>query len=172
MLNLLGTNPTQVLGLLAFAISAFSCWRTGKTQGSPWNGIAIAQCGCFAEVLIGLRLRLHDIVDWLLQAEGWYAARQALQLPLLATAMVLALGGFLLMTMRWLRRDPIVWAAMLATSAVLGLFVVESISLHRVDALMYAPVGPLLGIAIPWTLGAAIVTAAAWRARQRPDSKK
>ena len=51
--------------------------------------------------------------------------------------------------------------AITGTALALMLLVVETISLHRVDAVMYAQAGPLVLLAWAWVGAAAIVIASA-----------
>ena len=47
--------------------------------------------------------------------------------------------------------------------AGLGLFLVEAISLHSVDAVMYAQAGPVLLIGWIWAALGLVIAAAGWR---------
>ena len=59
------------------------------------------------------------------------------------------------------RDDGAALGAIAGTALALMLLVVETISLHRVDALMYAQAGPLVLLAWAWIGAAAIVIASA-----------
>ena len=59
------------------------------------------------------------------------------------------------------RDDGAALGAIAGTALALMLLVVETISLHRVDAVMYAEVGPLVLLAWAWIGAAAIVIASA-----------
>ena len=169
MLNDLHTDPTQLTGLLAFALSAFACWHAAKLRGSTWRALAVAQLACFAEVLVGLRLRVHDLADFLLQGNGWYGARQSAQIPLLVISVLLSIAWAVVVVIRW-RRNVDVCIAVLATSAVVALFVIELISLHGVDAIMYVTIGPVLLIGVAWAAGALVVAASALHAAKAGSS--
>ncbi len=156
------TNPTQLTGLIAFAIAALACARAARRQRGPWVGLLIAQLVCFAEVWFGLRHRLHDLADVLLRSRGMYASRVGLQEALIAAALLLV-GVGLATSARWWRRDARVALAMLGTGLAFTLFVIETISLHAIDVLMYEPLGPVMLVALAWSAGAALVAAAAWQ---------
>ena len=164
MTEALHTNPTQLIGLLAFACAAIACARTALARRErPWWWLCAACSGFVLEVTVGLRHRTHDLVDALLQAEGSYASRAPLQIGLLAIALVLSAG-----TLLWLIRargaDANVKAAAVGCAAALWLFLIEAISLHGVDAIMYAHIGPVMLIGWAWAATALLVLWAALRA--------
>jgi len=164
MTEALHTNPTQLIGLLAFACAAIACARTALARRErPWWWLCAACSGFVLEVTVGLRHRTHDLVDALLQAEGSYASRAPLQIGLLAIALVLSAG-----TLLWLIRargaDANVKAATVGCAAALWLFLIEAISLHGADAIMYAHIGPVMLIGWAWAATALLVLWAALRA--------
>jgi hypothetical protein len=159
----LDTNPTQVGGLLVFAIAALACAHAARRGASPWGLLFVAQLGFMAEVLFGLRHRLHDAAGAVAQAAGWYATRGTLQVSLLAVALVLGSIG-LAAVWHWRPREAHASRAVFASCIAFALFAIEAVSLHAIDALMYLRVGPLLLIALLWATTAAVVTWSAWRA--------
>lgn len=161
------TNPTQWLGLLVFALATAACARAAARQPSPWRWMAAGQASCFAEVLVGLRWRVHEWADSMMQNEGWYATRQALQWPLLILVLAGLLVGAVMLTRHWRRRDAGAWVAIMATWGACVLFAVETVSLHQIDAILYAPVGPVMVVALLWTLGALAAAVAALRVAPR-----
>jgi hypothetical protein len=160
----LHTNPTQLTGLFAFALATLACGLASRRTGARtlWRHVAVLQALCLIEVVFGFRHRAHDVVDALLQANGWYADRRPLQVVLLAVVLMLAVFTFV--ALRRLRgAGPELWRAAVATAVALWLFVAEAVSLHGVDAVMYLNVGPVLLIGWCWVLCAAIVVWAATR---------
>jgi hypothetical protein len=160
------TNPTQVTGLLVFAIAAVACARTAIRLRPPaaslWWGLSAMQAAFVGEVALGLRHRVHDLVDAVLQERGWYASRSTLQVVLIAIALMLAAGSVAALK-HWRRFEPRAMPAMVCSVAVLWSFVIEAISLHRVDAVMYFKVGPVMLVACGWAMASAVVTVAAIR---------
>lgn len=164
----LHTNPTQLTGLLAFALAGLACAAAARRGGGArWWRVAAWQLVCVAEVLFGFRHRAHDLVDTLLVANGLYGERGPLQVALLVAALLLALLTFVALT-RLRRAGPELWLAATATAAALWLFAAESVSLHAVDAVMYLSIGPVLLIGWCWAACAAAVVWAATRAAIRP----
>lgn len=161
-------NPTQWLGQASFAVAAVACASAARWQPRPWRGLAVAQALCFIELMVELRLRSHDGVDSWLRGRGWYATRGSLQLLLLAVVAVVVLVVTAALVVRWRRRDPAGALAIAATAAVVAAFLVETVSLHRVDAAMYAQFGRVMAVGWFWCAGACVATAAAaWRVSRR-----
>ena len=155
------TNPTQLAGLFVFGCAAVACAFAAQVCGERrWWRLAAVSAACVLEVALGLRHRAHDLVDAVLQAGGWYAARSHTQVLLLAIVALLAAG-----TLAWLlslRGTAVeIRVAAAASIAALWLFTIEAISLHAVDALMYAYIGPVLAIGWAWAALALTITAAA-----------
>lgn len=169
----LDTNPTQLTGLLAFALATAACVIAARrgVHAARWWRMAALQALCFLEVLFGFRHRAHDVVDALLQARGWYAARGPLQVGLLVVALGLAALTFVAL-IRLRRVDTSVWIAAAATAAALWLFAIEMVSLHQVDAVMYIQLGPLLLIGACWAVCAAVVVWASLRRGSAPARRR
>lgn len=101
----------------------------------------------------------------MLQARDSYAARSDWQVTLLpAVLLMLAVAGALA---AWRHgRDGAGMVAIVGTTLAVSLLVTETISLHRIDVLMYLPVGPWVALAWAWVAAAAAVAAAAISSRR------
>jgi hypothetical protein len=64
------------------------------------------------------------------------------------------------------RDDAAATLAIIGTAAGVSLFGSETISLHRIDAVMYAEAGPLVVLAWMWIATSAVVVAAALARRR------
>lgn len=168
MFSVADTNPTQILGVLVFVAAALACAlaarRSRGRAASVWKLLAVLQIVFVAEIVLGLRHLIHGVVDAFLQDRGWYAQRQPVQLGLLAVAL-LAGGAGLVAVLRWCRSHRAAAPAVLASCAVLGLFALEMISLHAIDAVLYRLIGPVMLIALLWAACAAVVVAYSLKAR-------
>jgi len=168
MSSLAGTNPTQILGVLVFAVAAAACALAAKRTRGPaataWKLLAVLQLLFVAEIVLGLRHQIHGGVDAFLQDRGWYAQRQPVQLGLLAVAAV-AGAAALFALLKWCRSHRAAAPAALASFAVLLLFALEMISLHAIDALLYRLIGPVMVIALLWAACAGVVAACSLKAR-------
>lgn len=116
---------------------------------------------CF-EVILGLRHWLHDDADDWLVSHALYASRGNWQgdLLVLALMVVLIAGAFVAIAFRR-AKSGIPMSAWIGTVAIIACFVVETISLHGMDAIIYLPIGPVLAIAYWWIAASAIVTISA-----------
>jgi hypothetical protein len=150
------TNPTQVAGLLAFAASTLACvWAARRKHGGGWAVLAAVHAVLWLDILLDTRHGLHDHVNAALRALGLYESRVWLQALLL-----LALAAVAVFAWRARRRSG---AAMVATAVLIVLVLVEAISWHESDRLLYAYLGPLLLIAYAWIACAGVVVFTALR---------
>ena len=150
------TNPTQVAGLLAFAASALACvWAARRKHSGGWAVLAAVHAALWLDILLNTRHRLHDHVSAALEALGLYESRVWLQALLL-----LALGAVAVLAWRARRRTGV---AVVATAVLIALLLVEAISWHESDRVLYSTLGPLLLIAYAWIACAGVVVFAALR---------
>jgi len=153
-------NSTQLAGLLAFGIASWAAFRaSGMARAETlkvatlWRWVGVVQLLFFLEVVFSTRHLAHDYVNQSLHAMGSYQERASIQETLLIGVGVC---GVVMITVlcRWLSGNrPLVDptnAALFMTVTVLFLFVVETISLHAIDRVLYRPVGPVLLIAYLW----------------------
>ncbi len=162
-------SPTEFIGIASFAVAAWACRRAGRHGGPPWRALAAVPVLLIAEIFFLGRYRLHDRADEVACSDGWYLQRTSVQLGLIAFVVVLAVAG------AWTAaRDPrrpgasvlasLATIATIATIADILLFAIETVSLHAVDALLYAQVGPLRALVFVWVATATVVTLSALRA--------
>lgn len=150
------TNPTQVAGLLAFAASTAACvWAARRKHSGGWAVLAAVHAALWLDILLNTRHRLHDLVNAALRALGLYESRQWLQAALLLTLCAVAV-----MAWRTRRRAGV---AVVATALLVALVLLEAISWHESDRLLYTQLGPLLLVAYAWLACAGAVVWAALR---------
>ncbi len=150
------TNPTQLTGLVAFAASTLACALAFKrTRRGMWALLVAVHAMLWLDILLNTRHRLHDAINGVLRALGLYESRAVVQIALL---LLLAL----LVVLAWRRRRR-AGLAVGATSLLLSLLLIEAISWHESDRLLYTHLGPLLLVAYGWIAGAAVVVFAALR---------
>jgi hypothetical protein len=151
------TNPTQVAGLLAFAATTLACaWAARRGRSGGWATLAAVHAALWFDILLNTRHRLHDVVNTGLRALGLYESRVWLQ-----AALLLALAALALRVWRSRRRAG---AAVMATLILFALLLVEAISWHESDRVLYTHLGPLLLVAYAWLACAAVVV---WSALRR-----
>jgi hypothetical protein len=151
------TNPTQVAGLLAFAATTLACaWAARRRHSGGWAALAAVHAALWLDILLNTRHRVHDAVNAGLRALGLYESRVWLQ-----AALLLALAVLVVHIWRSRRRAG---AAVVATLVLIALLLIEAISWHESDRVLYTHLGPLLLIAYAWLACAAVVV---WSALRR-----
>ena len=156
-------DANLVAGLSAFAGAAAACLRVSLRRGRSaalWGTLAALHAAWALEILLNLRYRFRTAILPLLQERGWYGSRTVWQTEAIVVALLIgtALAAWVA---RRHRDDGAVLGAIAGTALALMLMVVETISLHRVDAMMYAQAGPLVVLGWAWVGAAAIVIASA-----------
>ena len=116
---------------------------------------------CCVEVVVGVRYLLHNAVDLTLQAQGRYENRHPVQFTLAAMTLTIALVCGVAILRRRRQLGAGLTGALIGTTLTATLFGVETISMHDVDAMMYAMAGPIKGIGWLWVGVAAITTTSA-----------
>lgn len=147
-------DATQWVGLAAFGLAAAVCFKKARGKASAWWFLAALNALLAIEIVVGLRYRVHDLVDSILIAKNSYTSRQPWQVGMIVFALCLFFVGVFAARSR-------IQSASLALATVgmgfaVGIFVIEAISLHAVDLWMYREFGPLKLIALLW------LTASAW----------
>ncbi len=151
------TNPTQLAGLLAFAASTGACvWAARRKHSGGWAALAAVHAALWLDILLNTRHRVHDLVNAGLRTLGLYESRVWLQAALLLSLAVLAL--------RVWRSRRHAGAAVVATLILIALLLVEAISWHESDRVLYTHLGPLLLVAYAWLACSAVVV---WSALRR-----
>ena len=165
-------DANAVAGLSAFSAAAATCLRVAlrsDRSAALWGTLAALHASWALEIVLDLRYRFRAAILPLLQDRGLYASRTAWQGAAIAVALLI---GTVLAAWVWRRHrdDRAALGAIAGTALALILLAVETISLHRVDAVMYAEAGPLVLLAWAWIGAAAIVVASALAAS--PDRSR
>jgi hypothetical protein len=169
-------NSTEAAGFLAFLPAALACaatfWarRRNHRRETRWAVLSLIYTLLSAEILLSLRHRVDQAIGDTLRAAHLYPERR----PAQAAAVIVVVILSLLVTRVNVRSAPTsrLSIASGATAPLLSLFVVESISLHAIDAILYRPIGPImligwLWLACGWTTLVAAGTAAAQRGERK-----
>lgn len=147
-------NPTQAVGLMAFLSAFLSCMSAGHfATWTKWRPLAVMYLLFLLEIAMGWRHELRSIVNDVMQSAGIYVDRAMIQLALVVT--LLAFGLLLLVIYRSLANEARLQAknrvaAIVATVLLVSLFILEIISFHRVDALLYQIFGGVMIIGWMW----------------------
>jgi len=146
-------NPTQVVGLLSFGVTAalcFAVWRSAQNVKSTWAWLAIAYAAMAIDVILGGRYLISKTLRTMLKSADLYQNRRFWQIVviILLLALVVAITRKMLSISR--HQSDIIKKAIYATVLTLIFFIVESISLHKIDAILYHKAGPILLIGWIW----------------------
>ncbi|SIN60432.1 hypothetical protein SAMN02745824_0664 [Parasphingorhabdus marina DSM 22363] len=171
---LLFDNSTQAAGLLAFLI-AFGCCLIPGRRGA-WSWLAAIYLALAIEMMVETRHGLRLLVNDVMQRGGLYADRTGYQLAIagLLTILVLAVLYQVAQSGLWRKSSRAAKTAGIATLILLLLFVVELLSLHAIDALLYQTTGGLMRVGWSWIVLAGVTAISAIfqgraAAPQQPD---
>lgn len=164
MLDRLGTNPTQLLGMLSFSLASLACLLASRRSPDAgiWKVLAFANALFLLEVVIGLRFRALEWARALLRARGEFPSLhgtgQAFAIAALAAAAAAAMLAFMLVPGM---ARPAARVGVSLTIALFALFGIETISLHKIDGLLYLGIGPVLLVGWLWAALSATICLAA-----------
>jgi hypothetical protein len=165
MINRLSTNPTQLLGMIAFTAATVACliaaYRAAARDRRAWMVLALINGLFLIEVFFGFRHRIHDMANSILIAQGTYGDRASLQrvLALVVALLAFALASFVV----WSRFTNVDFKLAASTSiATLALFTIEAVSLHSLDAVLYQPIGPALLVGWIWIVACTLTVSASF----------
>ncbi len=158
---------TRVFGMLSFVVSFAACiwrWRRCRLSGASstvFMGLAAVQLGLLADMAFDLRWKLHEI--WMTDAMqgGWYGERRGPQLLVLTgIGCLTALGTVLIL--RGFEARPGASIALLGTFLSVELWLVEAVSLHGVDGVLYRQLGGAMVVSFLWLVLAGVTCAGIW----------
>jgi len=148
----------QWSGVGCFSAASLACvwaaWRPAAPK-TGWLVLAFVMALLTLEVHLNTRSTLLDMVRERMRQAHTYETRQFLQWMLLIFWALLGLSG---LGVSWVRASCHGWPLCLAVLgawmavAILG---VELVSLHAIDALLYAPMGPVR--VSSWLLASAVL---------------
>jgi hypothetical protein len=167
-------NATQIAGMLSFGCAALMCMQAAWRGGTAWHGIgrrlALIHAVLVLEIALGLRHGLQRVAGEWLRIQQAYAGRADIQIALLVLLAALVLLALIWVLGRLHQAGTSERLAVVGTLISVALVAAETVSLHALDAWLYAPVGPLLRIGWVW-LAAGMWTVfgagLAWRQGQR-----
>jgi hypothetical protein len=160
-------SPTRAVGLTAYTASLLACasrWARYRKRDffhRLYGVLAGVQLFLLLDMAFDWRWKLHDMGARLATELGVYGERrmpQTLALMVLSLALVLV---FAWVFCRFRRRIGV--ALMLAgTLFSLGLWCLECVSLHAVDAVLYRMVGAVMRVSLVWICVAFVTCWGAW----------
>ena len=167
LLSRFSAYPSDLIGLLSFAIAAIACLvaarRSAVRDARAWYFLALMNCLFVIEIYFGSRYRITELTKTVLAKEQLYGKLHGwFQEIIIVAVLVVILVAVILFV--WRIAGTGARVAAILTIAVTVLFATETISLHSIDAIFYRPFGAILLLGWVWA-GAAlgIVVASCWR---------
>ncbi|QTD56242.1 hypothetical protein [Parasphingorhabdus cellanae] len=147
-------NPTQAVGIFAFLTAFFGCVMAGRSTGwIIWRWLTALYLVFAIELMVGLRHGLRVMVNDVMQSAEIYSDRAVIQwaLVLVLLALVLALSSrYLIRARKFGSLSKTRFAAIAATVALISVFLLELISFHEIDALLYQKFASVMVIGWIW----------------------
>ena len=154
-------NPTQLTGTIAFLVAALMCASRGRGWWFPTVTFALG----VIELQLNARFRIHDAVEGaIIGAAAPFADKHHVQYVLIAIAAVIGIAT--------VRRAGRMTMSDAAASALIGLTVIETISLHAIDHVLYTRIGPVMLIGWFWAALSAVAAVGARRSGARTGRRR
>ena len=137
-----------------------STWRF-RSSRQTWSILSLFYLLFLFEILGGYRHDVHDAFSNILRHLSLYAEKQTVQIILIIIATCLAILITVWLISRILNRPATEKIAIFASLTVFFLTVIEMISLHTIDAILYKLIGPISFIGWLWIICCMVTTCAA-----------
>jgi len=136
-------NITQFIGIFSYAIAGILCL---KVRRENWIILALINIIFCIECAVGFR---HIIHDQMITVMGvYYAERVTLQNALIQGVAIIGIT-FVIISIYKIRSLQF-GVAFIGTTLSIALFGIETISLHKIDRILYYEFGPIFLIALFW----------------------
>jgi hypothetical protein len=161
-------NPVKVGGMVTYLVASASCGLTAARTLNPRISrlaavLGLIQAALLLDIAFDWRWRLYDWLRSQAVAYHWYEQRRWPQVVvLMIMAVVLASG--VVVARRVFLPNPGAALAVNGTLLSIDCWLMEVISLHATDSILYHHVGPLMIISFVWLLAGAMVTTGILRA--------
>jgi len=156
-------NYTQWAGIIGAGTVVLTCllvsWCSTYSR-QTWSILALFHLLFLFEILLGYRHDAHDAFSNVLRHLSLYAEKQTAQIILIiiATCLAILITSWLISRIR--NRPTTEKVAILASLMVFFLTVIEMISLHNIDAILYKSIGPISFIGWLWIICCTVTTCA------------
>jgi hypothetical protein len=159
-------NPTQFTGLLSFGVAAMASafaavTGPGSKSSRLWAMLTGFYTLLFLEVLLSSRFALGNFGRQFFLHARLIEHKTLIQLSVIGFILVLYGVAASLNTRLFRMLSPPSKFALVSSLATSLLFVLESISLHSIDALLYRPMFGVLLIGYLWLLSGGIIAVCA-----------
>ncbi|MBN8807503.1 MAG: hypothetical protein J0I47_04590 [Sphingomonas sp.] len=154
-------NPTQLVGTIGCAMAALACL---SRRDRRWIAPASVFMGMLVDLQLNTRYAVRTAAENFLFAHGLpFAEKRPFQVVVLIVAAIV-----LVLAIRWFARGKNgLREARLGAILIAALWMIEAISLHATDHIMWAPAGPILLGAWLWLAACALAIWGALFGRRR-----
>ncbi len=156
-------NPVKAGGMASYLIASVACGLTAVRTVNPRISrlavvLGLIQAVLLLDIAFDWRWRLYDWLKDQAVAQRWYEQRHWPQVVVLAT-LAAALAAGMAAARRRFRSLTGAAVAVEGTLLSIGCWMVEVISLHATDSILYHHVGPLMIVSFVWLLTCAMTIA-------------
>ena len=149
-------NPVKAGGMATYLLASVACGVTAVKTVTPRISrlaavLGLIQAALLLDIAFDWRWRLYDWLRSLAESHHWYEQRHWPQIFVLAT-LAAALAAGMAAARRRFRSLPGAALAVEGTLLSIGCWMVEVISLHATDSILYHHVGRLMIVSFVWLL--------------------
>ena len=161
-------NPVKAGGIAVYLVASASCFITAARSGNRRISrlgrlLGLVHVVLLLDIAFDWRWRVYDWLRKEAVAWHWYEERRWPQMVMLALLAAVLTSAVISVRNR-LRSPRGAALAVEGTLISIGCWLMEIISLHATDSILYHRVGPLMVISFVWLLACAMVTAGILRA--------
>lgn len=157
-------NATQLAGIFVFMLPAVFFILRKRQKDSQLFFLGFFYLFLVAEVIMGNRHLLSETLSSF-SADSWlYNNRRGIVAVIIISALALFAATTLYYIAK-LRSHPVNRISLMIACLTLALFILETASIHQIDAIFYKPMGPILLIGWLWLLLGSAATLTAFASR-------
>ena len=156
-------NPVKAGGMATYLIASVACGLTAVRTVNPRITrlavvLGLIQAVLLLDIAFDWRWRLYDLLRSQAEAHHWYEQRHWPQIVVLVTLAAALVAGMAAARRRF-RSLPGAALAVEGSLLSIGCWMMEVISLHATDSILYHHVGLLMIISFVWLLTCAMTIA-------------
>jgi len=161
-------NPVKAVGMASYLVASVACGLAAVRTVNPRISrlavvLGLIHAGLLLDIAFDWRWRLYDWLRREAVAQHWYEQRHWPQVVVLTFLAALLVGGISAARHRFLHL-PGAALAVDGTLVSIACWMVEVISLHATDSILYHRVGLLMIVSFVWLLACAMVIVGILRA--------
>jgi hypothetical protein len=156
-------SPTRAAGIAAYALtticSAIAWARARRVQAVSRLAASLTavESLLLIDMIVNARWMLHDMFATAAQRRHEYDLRHLPQSLAVAILLGTLFVGLIYLVHFYRAR---IWAVLAVSGALLSLIIwcIEVVSLHKVDVILYYPIGKLMAVSLIWVLASLLTS--------------